>query len=700
MTNEQHAPQPPRARRTPTTRTFHNDVFVDPYEWMRDKESPQLQRFVEEENAYTDTRMAHLEPLRERLFDEFKSRVQETDMSVPTRMDGYWYYVRTQEGLQYGTQCRLPIRGADDWDPPVIDAAQAPGELAGEQVVFDANVEAQGHEFFTLGGMDISKDGRWMLFGVDTRGDERYDFSIRDLDTGEELPERFDGIAAACFTPDARYVFYTVLDDAQRPYLIRRHKVGAPVESDVDVYEESDERFWTGVGMSFDDRHIVIGTGSKTTSEVLMLPVDDPEGEFTPVIPRREGIEYDVSFGVFEHAGEQGEDIPIAVVYHNAVNPNFEIDVIDMRAHKPPYRLGDGVTIAVGSPYGTELGDRVAPGARRTPVGTPFTDARNPALLQGVRGLAIEGIAFHKNFVALSYRGDGLPRLAITTKGQAARDFLAGRPWSFTELVPPPLEGDNDPADVPALRGFEGTAGRMYSIGTAGNPSYEAPRMRYSFTSYTRPGELREIDPATGEDTLLKAATVLGGYDARAYAERSIWVRARDGESIPVSLVYKKGAARVDADVHHRVRRVRDQHRPRVLGGAREYARPRRALCRAACARRRRDGARMVRNGPAAQQKTHVRGFRGRHGCAAGLRARGSGAHGGERRVRRRPADGRGGESGAGTLCRHRGGRAVRGRADDDARPEPAAHRDRMGRMGGPAARCGGVPLHARVFAV
>lgn len=136
MTNEQHAPQPPRARRTPTTRrTFHNDVFVDPYEWMRDKESPQLQRFVEAENAYTATRMAHLEPLRERLFDEFKSRVQETDMSVPTRMDGYWYYVRTQEGLQYGTQCRLPIRGADDWDPPVIDAAQAPGELAGEQVL-------------------------------------------------------------------------------------------------------------------------------------------------------------------------------------------------------------------------------------------------------------------------------------------------------------------------------------------------------------------------------------------------------------------------------------------------------------------------------------------------------------------------------------------------------------------------------------
>lgn len=100
--------------------------------------------------------------------------------------------------------------------------------LDGEQVVFDTNAEAQGHDFFRVGGMDISKDGRWMLYGADTSGDERYDFRIRDLETGGELEERFEGIGGACFTPDAQWVFYVLLDDAWRPYAVMRHRVGTP----------------------------------------------------------------------------------------------------------------------------------------------------------------------------------------------------------------------------------------------------------------------------------------------------------------------------------------------------------------------------------------------------------------------------------------------------------------------------------------
>ena len=347
----------PEAKRVPKERTFHGDTFIDNYEWLRDKESQDVRDYVAAENRYCEQRMAPLASLRKTLFDEFKSHVQETDMSVPTRMDGYWYFTRTKQGEQYAVQCRVPIRGADDWDPPTVEAGVP---LDGEQVVFDTNAEAQGHDFFRIGGMDISKDGRWMLYGTDTSGDERYDFRIRDLETGDELEERFEGIGGACFTPDAQWVFYVLLDGAWRPYAVMRHRVGTPVADDVEVYREADERFWVGIGLSFDERNIVIGTGSKTTTEVLMLPVDTPEGSFRAFIPRETDVEYDVSFACFEGAGEHGEDIPLAVVYHNALNPNFEIDVIDMRTHEPPYRLGEGVRVAVGSPYGCEHGDDVA----------------------------------------------------------------------------------------------------------------------------------------------------------------------------------------------------------------------------------------------------------------------------------------------------------------------------------------------------
>ena len=402
----------PEAKRVPKERTFHGDTFIDNYEWLRDKESQDVRDYVAAENRYCEQRMAPLKTLRETLFEEFKSHVQETDMSVPTRMDGYWYFTRTTQGEQYAVQCRVPIRGADDWDPPTVEAGVP---LDGEQVVFDTNAEAQGHDFFRVGGMDISKDGRWMLYGTDTSGDERYDFRIRDLETGDELEERFEGIGGACFTPDAQWVFYVLLDDAWRPYAVMRHHVGTPVADDVEVYREADERFWVGIGLSFDERNIVIGTGSKTTTEVLMLPVDTPEGSFRAFIPRETDVEYDVSFACFEGAGEHGEDIPLAVVYHNALNPNFEIDVIDMRTHEPPYRLGEGVRVAVGSPYGCEHGDDVDPGASSMPIGTPYSNPCNPAILQGAHGLGIEGISIHRHFVALQYRAESLPHIAVMT---------------------------------------------------------------------------------------------------------------------------------------------------------------------------------------------------------------------------------------------------------------------------------------------
>lgn len=512
-------PRPPKARKIPHARTFHDDTFIDPYEWMRDKESDGVREYVEGQNAYCETRTAHLGPLRRTLFDELSSRVQQTDMSVPTRVNGYWYFTRVHEGEQYGVQCRVPIRADDDWDPVRVNEDGAPGSLPGEEIVFDANAESRGHEFFRLGGMDISHDGRRLLYGVDTSGDERYDFRVRDLPGGDEMPETIPSISGACLTPDGRWIFYTVLDDAWRPCAVRRHRVGTSVERDVEVFRENDERFWVGVGLSFDERNMVIVTGSKTTTEVWMLPTSTPEGAFDVFIPRRPGVEYDVSFSCLEHAGAHGEDVPLALIYHNAFNPNFEVDAVDMRSHKPPYALGEGTRIVSGSPYGCERGDDVEPGASDRPVDTPYTDPGNPPILRGARGLGIEGIAMHRHFVTLAYRAEGLPAIAVMTKSQAIHDFTAHIPWDFRRISP--------------------RAGGLYSISTGPNPSYDAPRMRYSLTGYTHPGQLCEIDPASGGDVLLKQARVLHDFDAGNYSERRMWVRARDGENIPVSVVWR-----------------------------------------------------------------------------------------------------------------------------------------------------------------
>lgn len=566
---------PPEAAREPKAREHHGDVFMDPYEWMRDKDSARVRDFVDAQNRYTEARNASLKGLRTTLFDELKSRVQETDMSVPTRINGHWYFTRTRQGRQYAVQCRLPILGEDDWTPPEVDPMDEPGSMNGEQIVFDANREAEGHDFFRVGGIDLDHEGRWMLYGVDTEGDERYDFRIRDLHSGDDLPEVFRAVSSACLTPDARWVFWVELDDAWRPCAVWRHRVGTPVEDDVEVFREADERFWVGVGMSFDERNIVIGTGSKTTTEVLMLPVDEPEGEFRAFIPRQADVEYDVSFACFEGAGEDGADIPLAIVSHNARNPNFEIDVIDMRLHEPPYALGEGVCVAAGSPCGCERGDGFEPGASALPIASAWSLPTNPAILRGAHGLGIEGMSVHRHFVTLSYRADGLPHIAVMTKRDAAEDFLAGRPWRFRELTPPPLENDwdtQDGADDEGIWAMDDTAGphahprdrtstsdgasddplpgetrRLYAIGTGGNPSYDAPRMRYSFSSWTRPGELHEIDPVTGADVLLKRATVLGSFDPRDYMERRVWVDVRDGERVPVSLVWRRDIPVQDA---------------------------------------------------------------------------------------------------------------------------------------------------------
>ncbi|MBA2418936.1 MAG: DNA polymerase IV [Nocardioidaceae bacterium] len=314
--SDQAPPNPPVAAIRPVVRSHHGDDFVDDYEWLRDKEDPETIAYLTAENAYADAQTSHLAPLRETIFGEIKARTMETDLSVPSRRGDWWYYSRTVEGKEYALHCRCPIDDADDWTPPELDpGAQVPGE----QVLLDGNVEAAGAKFFSLGAFSITVDGNLLAFAVDKSGDERFTLRVKDLDTGDLLPDVIDNVYyGATWSLEGTHLFYTTVDEAWRPDRVWRHALGTSAADDVVVHHETDERFFTGIGTTRSDRYLMIASGSKITTEVRVLPAEDPQGEFRVVAERRTGIEYSV-----DHAVIGGVDA--FLVLHNDGAENFAL---------------------------------------------------------------------------------------------------------------------------------------------------------------------------------------------------------------------------------------------------------------------------------------------------------------------------------------------------------------------------------------
>ena len=334
---------PPVATKVPSERTHHGETFVDDYEWLRDKDSPDTIGHLEAENAYTQARTAHLAGLRDQIFEEIRSRTKETDLSVPSRLGGYWYYSRSVEGRQYGISCRCPVDSPDDWTPPRLEADV---DVSGEEVLLDLNELAEGHDFFSLGAASVSRDGNLLAFSTDTTGDERFLLQVKDLRTGELLPDQVPDTAyGATWDLDATMLFYSTVDAAWRPDKVWRHRLGTDTTDDVLVFHEPDERFWSSVGRTRSDRFLVIGVGSKTTSEYRVVEADDPTGEFRVVAPRRQGVEYGV-----EHAVIAGEDCFLVMHNHEAENFALAKAPVDatspdqwtsLLAHDPAIRLED-----------------------------------------------------------------------------------------------------------------------------------------------------------------------------------------------------------------------------------------------------------------------------------------------------------------------------------------------------------------------
>ncbi|MEU7868184.1 S9 family peptidase [Dactylosporangium sp. NPDC049140] len=326
--------QPPAAKRVPHERVHHGDTVTDEYFWLQNRDDPDTVAYLEAENAFTAAATAHLEPLRETLFNEIKSRTKETDLSVPTRKGGHWYYTRTEEGKQYGIHCRVPAAEGRDAPPEIGDGTPLPGE----EVLLDGNALAGDSEYFALGTFDLSVDGHLLAYSTDFSGDERFTLRIKDLRTGEDRPDVIENaFYGSAWSADGSTLFYITVDDAWRPHRVWRHAMGTAAGDDAVVFEEPDERFWVGVELTRSERFLLIDVNSKVTSEVLVIPADAPLTPPRSIAPRRQGVEYSV-----EHHGHRflilhndgAEDFALA--YTSVDNPGDWTTLIE---HEPGTRL-------------------------------------------------------------------------------------------------------------------------------------------------------------------------------------------------------------------------------------------------------------------------------------------------------------------------------------------------------------------------
>lgn len=275
---------PPVADRRPMVRRLWGEEVVDELAWLRRADDPAVVEHLTAENAYTEAVLAPVSDLQNAIYHEIKSRIKETDLSVPVVKDDWAYYVRTEEDLAYPIHCRRRARDGK------------PDESSVEIELLDENLEAAGTDFFDIGPFDVSPDHRLLLWGWDKTGDERFTATVRNLESGEDSDDRLVDITpSTAWSIDNRTVFYVRPDEANRPYQVWRHRLGTEQGEDDLIFTETDERFFVGVGLEKDLSYVQIGVSSKITDEVWVIPADAPDAQPQLIAPRQQGLEYSIA---------------------------------------------------------------------------------------------------------------------------------------------------------------------------------------------------------------------------------------------------------------------------------------------------------------------------------------------------------------------------------------------------------------------
>ena len=318
---------PPTAEQREHSYTHHGVTVSDPYDWLYDKSYPEIDdadvlAYLEAENAWFEAQMGPQAALTDTLFEEMRARIKEDDSTVPQRKGDYLYWSGFDEGQQYRKHYRKPVGVPED----------AEGTL-----ILDENELAEGHEYFRLGALSISRNGRFMAYSTDISGSERYTARIRDLETGELLEDTIENLRSGLtWVANDRALVYGPSTEEWRTLEAKLHRIGTPQDEDVTLYREADESFSVQAGLSAQHDYLIIATGDNETSEVRFVSADDPTGDLMLVRPRSKGVEYEIDM----RAGEGG---PEMFVLTNDDHINFRLARADLSAP------GDWQTVLPGS---------------------------------------------------------------------------------------------------------------------------------------------------------------------------------------------------------------------------------------------------------------------------------------------------------------------------------------------------------------
>jgi oligopeptidase B len=269
---------PPKAQKIKKVLTDPDNTRTDYFYWLNKRDDLEVINYLKAENDYTLKMMQHTEALQQKIFDEILNRIKQDDSSVPYKDDGYFYYTRYEEEKEYPIYCRKK------------------GSLtAKEEILLNVNEMAVGYNYYNVTGLSISRNKKFLSYGVDLTGRRQYDIYFKNIESSELFPDKIPHATGyAVWANDNTTIFYTLKDDALRPYKIFRHRMGEDISKDIEIYHEKDEGFITSVFKTKSKKFIVIGSFSMVASEFRIADADDPEGEFRIFQPREKNLEYSI----------------------------------------------------------------------------------------------------------------------------------------------------------------------------------------------------------------------------------------------------------------------------------------------------------------------------------------------------------------------------------------------------------------------